>query len=55
MSLDCKENPFTQESINNLLKSLPMAKYNEYGPISYIFIDSKWDTSIAENKGWQVN
>ena len=53
--LECKENPFTQESINDLLNSLPMGKYDNGKPISELWIDDKWDTSIAEEKGWKIN
>ena len=53
--LDCEENPFTQESVNNLLNSLPMGKYDNGKPISELWIDDKWDTSIAEEKGWKIN
>lgn len=53
--LDCEENPFTQESVNNLLNSLPMGKYDNGKPISNLWIDDKWDTSIAEEKGWKIN
>ena len=53
--LDCEENPFTQESINNLLNSLPMGKYDNGKPISDLWIDDKWDVSIAKEKGWNIN
>ena len=53
--LECKENPFTQESVNNLLTSLPMGKYDNGKSISTLWIDDKWDTSIAEEKGWKIN
>lgn len=53
--LDCTKNPFTQESINNLLNSLPMGKYNNGKPISILWIDDKWDVSIAEEKGWEIH
>lgn len=55
INLDCAENPFTQESVNNLLNSLPMGKYDNGKPISELGIDDKWDTSIAEEKGWKIN
>lgn len=53
--LDCEENPFTQESFNDLLNSLPMGKYDNGKPISCLWIDDKWDGSIAEEKGWIIN
>lgn len=53
--LDCEENPFTQESVNNLLNSLPMGKYDNGKSISILWIDDKWDVSIAEKKGWEIN
>ena len=53
--LTCTENPFTQESVNNLLNSLPMGKYDNGVSISILEIDDKWDTSIAEEKGWKIN
>ena len=53
--LDCSENPFTQESVNNLLNSLPVGKYDNGEAISILRIDDKWDVSIAEEKGWKIN
>lgn len=53
--LCCGNNPFTQESVNNLLNSLPMGKYNNGEPISILRIDRQWDVSIAEEKGWRIN
>lgn len=53
--LDCEKNPFTQESVNNLLNSLPMGKYDNGKTISELWIDDKWDISIAEEKGWRIN
>lgn len=53
--LECEKNPFTQESVNNLLTSLPMGKYDNGKSISTLWIDDKWDTSIAEEKGWKIN
>jgi len=54
-SLNCEENPFTQESINDLLNSLPTGKYDNGKSISILWIDDKWDVSIAEKKGWEIN
>lgn len=53
--LSCTKNPFTQESVNNFLNSLPMGKYDNGKPISILWIDSNWDVSIAEEKGWEIN
>ena len=55
IELDCEENQFTQEAVNALLTSLPMGKYNNGESISTLKINDKWDTSIAEEKGWKVN
>lgn len=55
INLDCTENPFTQESVNKLLNSLPMGRYDNGKPISILWIDDKWDVSIAEKKGWEIN
>ncbi|WP_368242981.1 leucine-rich repeat domain-containing protein [Butyricimonas sp. RTP31003st1_G1_RTP31003_210430] len=55
IELDCEENQFTQETVNALLTSLPMGKYNNGESISTLKINDKWDTSIAEEKGWKVN
>ena len=32
-----------------------MGKYDNGKPISNLWIDDKWDTSIAEEKGWKIN
>ena len=40
--LECEKNPFTQESVNNLLTSLPMGKYDNGKSISTLWIDDKW-------------
>ena len=55
VELYCTDNPFTQESVNNLLNSLPMGKYDNGKSISTLWIDDKWDISIAEEKGWKIN
>lgn len=53
--LSCEANPFTQESVNNLLNSLPMGRYKDGEAISKLWIDDKWDVSIAEKKGWEIH
>lgn len=50
--LSCERNSFTQETINNLLNSLPIKKAENSNPL-YLSIDSQWDISIAKEKGWQ--
>lgn len=52
--LACENNPFTQETVNALLNSLPMGKYLYGEPQSILYISYTLDASIAEEKGWRV-